>query len=156
MRFTLLSDGSSDRALIPILAWLLRRHTEELFEPQWADLRGLPKPPKILAERIATALDLYPCDLLFIHRDAEREPHASRVAEIRAALAENSGLPAAICVVPVRMQEAWLLFDETALRKAAGRPTGQHPLGLPKLSEIEQEADPKQRLHTLLRAAGGA
>ena len=30
--------------------------------------------PRGLSERIRAAVELYPCDLLFIHRDAEGEP----------------------------------------------------------------------------------
>jgi hypothetical protein len=155
MRFTLLTDGSSDQALLPVLDWLLLRHTEVPFERQWADLRALPNPPKGLVRRIEIALHLYPCDLLFVHRDAEREPRLNRVAEIRAALADQGTCPIAVCVVPVRMQEAWFLFDERALREAADKPTGKHPLNLPKLSEVEYEPDPKQRLHDLLHEASG-
>ncbi|HMG13597.1 MAG TPA: hypothetical protein VK571_10485 [Gemmatimonadaceae bacterium] len=51
------------------------------------------------------------------------------------------------------MQEAWLLHDERALRKAAGRPSGTQPLHLPALSRIERLPDPKGTLHTALRAA---
>jgi hypothetical protein len=29
LRYTLLSDGSSDRALLPVLTWLLHEHTFE-------------------------------------------------------------------------------------------------------------------------------
>jgi len=154
MRFSLLTDGSSDTVLIPILSWMLGQQTSEPFESQWADLRGLARPPRTLSERIATAVDLYPCDLLFVHRDAEREPRDSRVKEIRRAL---SGIlhPPVVCVVPVRMQEAWLLFDELALRRAAGCPNGKMRLDLVPLHRVEQEPDPKDVLHGLLRAASG-
>jgi hypothetical protein len=155
MRFTLLADGSSDLTLLHILDWLLQQRTTVPFEPQWADLARLPSPPKPLPARIAAALDLYPCDLLFVHRDAEKEPHARRSAEIREALSGFANHPPAVCVVPVRMQEAWLLFDEAALRKAAGRPNGKTPLALPSMKQIEQEPDPKRKLHELLREASG-
>ncbi len=70
----------------------------------------------------------------FVHRDAEKEPHQVRVAQILEAVDEasiSSVVPPAVCVVPVRMLEAWLLFDEPALRRAAGNPHGQQPLKLP-------------------------
>jgi hypothetical protein len=153
--YSLVTDGPSDQALLAVLDWLLRYHTARPFEGQWVDLRNLPNPPKGLPNQIKIALDLYPCTLLFVHRDAEREPRAKRVAEIRAALAEQEAAPATICVIPVRMQEAWFLFDEAALRKAAGRPTATNPLAMPKLSHIEDEPDPKRLLHDLLRKASG-
>ena len=76
-------------------------------------------------DRVQPACDFYPCDVLFIHRDADKEPHTVREKEIRNAVAEalpNELAPSAVCVIPVRMMEAWLLFDEPALRKAADNP----------------------------------
>jgi hypothetical protein len=157
LRLTLLSDGSSDQVLIPILVWLLRRHgVSRAIQPAWADLRRLRRPPQKLVDKVAVSLDLFPCDLLFVHRDAEGIPYGLRKAEIVAALAELRGpCPPAVCVVPVRMQEAWLLFDEVAIRHAAGNPNGQQPLDLPRLQELELLPDPKQLLHELLREASG-
>ncbi|MEH2244523.1 hypothetical protein [Nostoc sp.] len=153
--YTLLSDGSSDKALMPILTWLLRAHEVECaIQSNWADLRRLPKPPKKLLPRIINSLELYPCDLLFIHRDAEREPREKRITEILEALEEvvkkSVVVPPHICVIPVRMQEAWLLFYEAALRKAAGNPRGRQPLQLPDICKLEQLPDPKDILYGLL------
>jgi hypothetical protein len=37
LRYTLLSDGPSDRALLRILTWLLRTHGVEMaIQPDWA------------------------------------------------------------------------------------------------------------------------
>jgi hypothetical protein len=157
LRFTLLSDGSSDQVLIPILRWLLSRHgIAKPVVPAWADLSRLPHPPQKLSDRIRVALDLYPCDLLFIHRDAERMRLETRKSEIRAAVQDLAELtPLAVCVIPVRMQEAWLLIEEAAIRHAAGNPHGQGPLLMPKVRELEQIADPKAVLHDLLRQASG-
>jgi hypothetical protein len=152
MRATLLTDGPADTVLLPILRWLVGQLTPTPIELRWADLRGLPKPPKTLEKRIATAVDLYPCELLFVHRDAERDSPELRVEEV--SRANGTGLPH-VCVVPVRMQEAWLLHDEAALRQAAGRPTGREPLGLPVRGRTESLPDPKQVLHEALRIASG-
>jgi hypothetical protein len=62
---------------------------------------------------------------------------------------------AAVCVVPVRAMEAWLLIDEDALRSAAGNPKGRHPLDMPPLGTLESLPQPKARLNGLLRAASG-
>jgi predicted RNA-binding protein len=159
IRYTLISDGPSDRALLPILTWVLRKKGDvSLVQPEWADLRRLPQPPQSLHERILSAIDLFPCDLLFIHRDAERENPESRYKEIRIALHEATkrGFQApAVCVVPVRMTEAWLLFDEPAIRLAAGNPNGKNPLNIPDLSVIEKIPDPKVVLFDVLREASG-
>ena len=146
--FTLLTDGSSDAILIHPLTWLLSQHFSFAINPTWADLRRLPNPPKSLRDRIAAALDLYPCDLLFVHRDAEGVTLDRRVAEIKAAVA---GLPDPLVpVVPVRMQEAWLLIDESALRHAAGNPNGIVNLDMPAIDRLEEISSPKQVLHELL------
>ena len=157
LRFTLVADGSSDRALLPIFIWLLREHFGRIpIQPEFADLRRLPNPPRELFERIAKSVELYPCDLLFVHRDAEREPIESRVAEIREALGRCAlDKRPVVCVVPVRMQEAWLLIDECALRKAAGNPRGRQRLDIPEPKKLEDLPDPKQILHDLLREASG-
>ena len=159
LRYTLVSDGSSDRALLPILSWLLRQHRVMcLIQPEWADLRWLQNPPKDLSSKIEQSLYYYPCNLLFVHRDAEKRAgklsYTQRKAEIINALAHiNLAHTPSICVVPVRMTEAWLLINEAALRRAAGNANGQKPLGLPNLLMLEQHSDPKQLLYDLLKDA---
>ncbi len=157
LRFTLVADGASDRTLLPVLVWLLRQHYGRVpLHPQLADLRRLHNPPRTLSDRITMSIDLYPCELLFVHRDAERSPIEHRAQEIREALDQcQRGVPVAICVIPVRMQEAWLLFDETALRRGAGNPQGRQPLDIPDLHRVEGVPDPKQILHSLLGQASG-
>ena len=107
--------------------------------------------PRTLQGRIKAALDLYPCDVLFVHRDAEGDSHAQRIKEIGTAL---SGLKIrSVPVVPIRMQEAWLLIDEPALRRAAGNPNGRVPLEIPAIERLEVIPDPKRVLHDLLLTA---
>jgi hypothetical protein len=101
------------------------------------------------------ALALYPCDLLFVHRDAEGESREARVAEIRERLEEAGSTQTAICVVPVRMQEAWLLFNEAAIRAAADNPRGRMSLAIPQLRKLEEVSDPKDLLWSLLEEASG-
>ena len=52
------------------------------------------------------------------------------------------------------MTEAWLLFDEEAVRRAAGNPNGDQRIAIPA-PEPEDIADPKVFLHEALRAASG-
>lgn len=158
LRYTLVTDGPSDDALIPLLSWLLvERGVIHPIAPQWADFQRLPRPPKTLAERIRHALDLYPCDILFIHRDAEAQRPEQRRGEIHEALSRISETtpPPVICVVPVRMTEAWLLFDVRALRRAAGNPNGKTPLDMPPVADLEKVPNPKAILYALLKAASG-
>lgn len=156
LRYTLVSDGSSDRALIPILNWLLQQRVSQPIQSEWADLRRLKKPPRRLSDRIRSGLELYPCDVLFVHRDAEKESFETRTKEIHQSwkeVSENFQIKGMVCVVPVRMLEAWLLANERAIRLAAGNPHGRTPLSLPKLDELEKIPDPKSILHEQLLQA---
>ncbi|NUM37052.1 MAG: hypothetical protein HUU50_21125 [Candidatus Brocadiae bacterium] len=61
LRYTLVSDGVSDKMLLPILTWLLRNHEINCaIQAAWADFRWLRKPPTTLAEKIQISLELYP------------------------------------------------------------------------------------------------
>jgi hypothetical protein len=98
------------------------------------------------------AMEYYPSDLILVHRDADGETVQKRVAEIASATTE-AGAPPHVPVVPVRMQEAWLLFDEGAIRRAAGNPRGTVNLPLPPLHRLDSIADPKETLRSVMVAA---
>jgi hypothetical protein len=150
--YTLAADGPSDRVLLPVITWSLKRWGTQAVVAQWADFGRIPR-RRDLAERLTTALELYPCDVLFVHRDAEGQPSELRREEIANALA-RSATPH-IPVVPVRMTEAWLLADEMAIRSAAGNPRGVDDLNLPDLRTLEALADPKRVLQEALYRASG-
>jgi len=156
LRYTLLTDGRSDQVLQHPIDWLLRLHVPaSTFRRQWVDLATLPSPPKSLPQKCLAAVRLYPCELLVVHRDAEAQSIAVRKQEVARAIA-NAGLtrPPHVCLVPVRMTEAWFLFDTNAIRIAAGNPHGTQDLGLPPMHRFEQ-MDAKPALHQALRAASG-
>jgi hypothetical protein len=137
---------------MPILTWSLNQHTAEPVTEQWADFSRIPR-QRDTEWKLAAALDLYPCDLLFVHRDAENQPPELRRRESASNL-RNSRVKH-VPVVPVRMTEAWFLVDEKAIRVAAGNPNGSEDLNLPPIGKIEQIPDPKKALHdALLRASG--
>ncbi len=153
LEYTLVTDGSSDRVLTQIINWTLRESGVIAdLRPVWADLSRLRKRLTGLEDRIRTAVELYPCDLLFVHRDAEKLSRESRVREINNA-AIKVEVPPHVAVVPVRMQESWLLCEEKAIRVAAGNPNGTAKLRLPKRTAIEQIADPKKMVFELLQTA---
>jgi hypothetical protein len=144
LRIALLADGRSDRALLPILVWLLRQcdPTLAIAEPGYrARMSAAPMHTEITAIR-----NLHRPDVVFVHRDAEAQDPALRRREIP----DEATI---VKVVPVRMTEAWLLFDEAAIRRAADRPTGRTRLDLPPLSRVETTADPKARLREALLTA---
>jgi hypothetical protein len=84
LRLTLLADGPSDACLLILLRWLVGTAVRDAqFESWFADLGVDRKPPKKLDARIRRAIELYPCDILFVHRDAESQPADDRYAEIQ-------------------------------------------------------------------------
>ena len=151
---TLMADGSSDRVLMPMLQWLLDIHCPSATELNFAE--RLPGSNK-LDDRITAALDFYPCNLLFVHRDAEAASASARQYEIEAAWTRQPPLSGEqlVTIIPVRMTEAWLLVDEAAIRAASGNPNGSLALDLPKVSKLQQLKDPKDVLFEALRVASG-
>lgn len=152
---TLLSDGPSDRALLPVLDWLLQYKVTRysLQRTQWADWRNQKSPPQSLEEKIRFTQEYYPSDLLFVHRDAEAQAPEERREEIRRAVLDAGITTSSVCVVPVRMTEAWLLLDERAIRIAAGNPGSRVSLSLPIQQRIENIPDPKETLFEAIRTA---
>lgn len=153
--YTLVGDGPGDRRLMHPINWLLAERFSGEFRGQWADTRAFVRIREGLRPRLETALEMFPCDVLVVHRDAEAADYRRREREIDDALA-GLDVRRPVRLVPVRMQEAWFLFDEPAIRRAAGKPSGQRKLGMPRLDRIESVADPKALLHGLLREASEA
>lgn len=144
LRIALLADGSSDRALLPILQWVLldAAPTLELATPGFC-ARG----SHDLAAAMRATVQEHRPHLLFVHRDAEGQDPGQRRAEI-----PSIDLPL-VKVVPVRMTESWLAFDERAVRIAADNPAGNAELSLPPLQRTEACPDPKMLLHQALLTA---
>lgn len=143
---TITGDGATDRSLRTVLEWVLSQLTPL---KQRGFLVQVAAPGVDLRERLVRAMQDYPCDILFIHRDAERDPREKRLDEIRRAVSV-AGVPAFVPVVPVRMTEAWLLIDEKAIRRAAGNPNGDASLPLPRAANLEAVTDPKHLLRKCL------
>jgi DNA-binding transcriptional regulator YiaG len=154
IRHTLVSDGPTDANLIPIIDWTLKHAGGvPLSEGVRADFWRLPKKPQNPADRLLKAVEIFPCDVLLIHRDAERDLPQARFDEIRQAF-DLAGIQLpAVAVVPVRMLEAWLCFNEDAIRKASGNPNGKASLNLPALKRVESRPDPKEDLREALLTA---
>lgn len=151
LTYTLLGDGSSDWRLDYPIRWVLSELQVRVELGQWADLRRVSPKPQSLTDRARAALELYPAELLVVHRDAEAAPHADRVAEI--ANSVRNVAQHHIAVVPVRMTEAWLLHDVAAIRRASGNPTGTVSLARPTAANVEALRDPKWTLEEALLTA---
>ncbi|MCU0338416.1 MAG: DUF4276 family protein [Spirosomaceae bacterium] len=152
--YVLISDGSSDRCLLPIIDyWLSKYFPEVIFQGENAVFRT--SQPKTLADKIKEAIVQYEPDWIFVHRDAEKEnePLQKRAKEIEEAVGKVQPVQTIVKIIPIRMTEAWLLIDEKAIRRAAGNPNGKVRLEIPKVSQLEQIANPKELLSQLLRQA---
>jgi hypothetical protein len=152
-----LGDGPSDAPLGRHVEYLARRHDVEL-DVVAPDLRRLEPPPGLkVAARVRAVFTFDDAfDLVIVHRDAEGQTPDERIEEVRAGIRSVSDELSFIAVVPIRMTEAWLLVDQGAIRRVAGRPSGSEPLDLPALSDIEQVPDPKTMLRRALETASGA
>lgn len=115
IKYTLVSEGTSDQALLPIIDWIFKAQSSDLsVNSEWADTGLFPTKPKGLAEKIRYSVEFFPCDVLFVHRDSDNESPNARRTEIEKAISESKvDATPYICVIPVREMEAWFLFDDS-------------------------------------------
>ncbi len=143
LTFAVVADGKTDRLLVPIIEWAIHRLDPEveILEPEFRRRSG----------SVAEFLNAYDSSamLIFVHRDAENRLLDDRLTEF-----ESVSRIDVVPVIPVRMSEAWILFDESAIARAAGSPSAK--VSAPRLSEIEGIADPKDLLERLLFEAAGS
>lgn len=143
LTFAVVADGKTDRLLVPIIEWAIHRLDPEveILEPEFRRRSG----------SVAEFLNAYDSSamLIFVHRDAENSPLDARLTEF-----ESVSRIDVVPVIPVRMSEAWILFDESAIARAAGSPSAT--VSVPRLSEIEGIAGPKDLLERLLFEAAGS
>jgi hypothetical protein len=144
---TLVTDGSSDHgALAPLITMLL----DEILSGPFRLVSALGLTGGLSLEaRLPLSVELFPCDLLLVHRDAESSTFGQREAETLQALATAGITTPHVCVIPVRMTEAWLLVSEQAIRAAVGNPSGRASLGLPAPKQIESVQAKDQLLRAL-------
>ncbi len=155
LSFTLICDGSSDKTLIPIITWTLRsKGYTKPISPQWADLASVSSiQSRRMVDRIPAAIKYFPAGVYFIHRDAERSTFSNRAEEIHHAWTDSGEDEVYRILIPIRMTEAWLLFDEKAIRTAAGNPNGTVGLNIPPVNRLERIPDPKEVLYNALSTA---
>jgi hypothetical protein len=141
VRAAIIADGSSDAALRPVITWSFRQAAPNASfeEPIFAIRRN----DQTLDAEIARVRNEYKPNIVFVHRDAEREDFCTRRSEIPRE-------PDLVAIVPVRMTEAWLLIDEQAIRRAADNPNGRVALDMPPVGRLEDLPDPKEVLQRLL------
>lgn len=138
--WALSADGGTDRALVPLLTWTIRQLDPEVqvLSPSFQKhSRGVDDASSLLDS----------VQILFVHRDAEGMTYQQRLSEFDL----TSGI--LVPVIPVRMTEAWLLGDATAIANAA-----QNPSALVEVvgtSDVENVSNPKAMLEGKLIEASG-
>ena len=150
---TLVADGSSDKLLIPFIKLLFSEHAPADLAVRFNFAAGLPTAAAGLSSRVKAALDLYPSDFLFVHRDEEGVGLMARQEEIERSWPADVQGTALICVIPIRMTEARLLTNSKPIRLAVGNGNGTVPLELPTLKSIEALPNPKAILFSALKTA---
>ncbi len=150
----LLADGPSD---LPLAS-----HLERLCLDSGAEVTLTPIDPRLLPRGVGRTVEGrlrylvtqdIRLDIVFVHRDAEAQDPSLRVDEIAGGASAAGVACPVVPVVPVRMTEAWLLLDELAIRRVAGRPSGRTNLELPRVNAVERLADPKAALKDALLIA---
>jgi len=154
VHFIFIGEGSSDNGLINHLEnlCLLCGASEATGVP--LDYALIPEDllkDKTVKSKVECALSLEPnANLIYVHRDSDSRNSSPRYEEINRALKQLEHPRKHVAVVPVQETEAWLLADPQAIRDKAGNPNGAMQLNIPKLSRIEQLANPKESLFQAL------
>lgn len=143
LTYCLVADGGTDRGLLePIIDWSIQRLDPDvqIDGRSFAKRRG----------SLEAFFKKYDPDgmMTFVHRDAEGLPLTERLEEFGVL-----DLSPMVPVVPVRMSEAWILFDKDAISEAVGHTI--HPVSVPSAPRLEGISDPKAHLDDLLRRAAG-
>lgn len=148
INFVLLREGSSDDALVVVLRQVLASVSSAPVLGSTRDYRGT-----VASKLHQLRAESGQLDLVFVHRDADGPLADDRIAEIRQA-AQAVRLPCPVLpLVPIQETEAWLLLDESEIRRVVGNPTGKVPLHLPRLTSVESTPRPKEILHKALLSA---
>ncbi len=150
-----IGEGTSDRPLVDVVADLLLDHGIEvrITAPDLTQLSS--RVGHATDQKIAAAMRLFEGtpDLLVVHRDADAAGPEVRRREVVDATSVHASDVSLVPIVPVRMTESWLLFDEMAIRQVAGNPRSRDRLDLRRPRDAEGEANPKDLLRAALVAA---
>jgi Domain of unknown function (DUF4276) len=153
--FVLISEGPSDEGMLSHLENLCIEAGVDEVTGIPLDFRRLPNPiGRTVEEKPRVTLILEPgANLILIHRDADSRNAEPRYQEISTAVAQCKLTKQWAAIVPVQETEAWLLLDEAAIRSVVGKPNGRNALHLPTSHNVENVAQPKERLQRALTDA---
>lgn len=159
----LVTEGSTDRRF---LNSVVKRTFERLTFECWRDVEILDVVPLTIhkstfaADVLAAAREGHQehgINVLCVHADADadtdEDAYNYRIAPALEAVAQHTE---ALCsnlvpIVPVQMQEAWLLADKALLKRQIDTEMSDYDLGLHR--HPEQIADPKHTIENAIRIA---
>jgi hypothetical protein len=148
-------EGTSDLPISELIEELLldRGVEVQMTTPDYSLLPS--RVSRDVASKLSAGVSLMRSDpdIVVVHRDQDNTNPGNRRTEISNAVNEVCPQAELIPVIPVRMTEAWLLLDEEAIRRVAGKPNGKHPLPLPHRNSVERVADPKTLLQEIILEA---
>jgi hypothetical protein len=147
-------EGTSDLPLAELVESLFLDQGTQVYLSR-PDLSLLGRVAKDVASQVSAGLTLLggSVDVIVVHRDADNAGLPARRDEIHGAIRSLAIDSSIVPLIPMRMTEAWLLLDETAIRQVAGNPRGRTDLCLPKVHEVESVADPKHILQQCILKA---
>lgn len=159
----LITEGTTD---VRFLSSIVKRTFERLSILCWSDVEILDIVPiKIEKNRFVSevlkasekGLIQYGITVLCVHTDADADTdetmHANKINPALKALreSEDERCRNLVAIVPVQMQEAWLMADTSLLKKQIGTDKNDHELGLHR--HPEKVADPKRAIEEAIRIA---
>ena len=155
IRFALIAEGTTEHGLLDHLTILCLHVGASEVSGSVPPFERLHVPVGHSSSRRLRAMPLLDpaANLYFVHRDADAPDPGPRYAEIAQAVTDSATAQRCVAIVPIHETEAWLLTDEVAIRRVAGRPNRRAELGLPPPHIIEQTPQPKERLEAALLAA---
>lgn len=158
INFVFVAEGSSDYALVTHLEALCSYCGATEVTGVALEFERLPSSVgRSVLNKLTAAQKAEPgANLFFVHRDSDSRDSSSRYQEIRAAVETCQLTVDWVAVVPIQETEAWLLLDDIEIRRVARKPKGSVRLELPSPQQVENVANPKERLKAVLIEASEA
>ena len=158
INFVLVAEGASDYALVTHLEALCSYCGATEVTGVALEFERLPAGVgKSVFDKLSAAKKAEPgANLFFVHRDADSRDSSFRHQEIKDAVEACQLIADYVAIVPVQETEAWLLLDETEIRRVARKPNGKVLLNLPRPHQVESVASPKEYLQAILVDASEA
>lgn len=160
INFVLIGEGTSDlRMLTHIENILIAEGFDEVSGKALLQEYGNPPIGNTVSEKITAARRQFPnANLFIVHRDADGAGVAARRNEISKAFLdlEPDLSTDYVCMIPVRMLEAWLLACPRLINRVAGSKFEDSSIKcLPALKQLESKVAAKDLLLEALCEASG-